>query len=136
MHQLRGIHGMDQLCGAHQELCFVLLQVPDKVQRAALIRTLGIFLLKLLHPVFAADVYPGRNGLAYPLGIIHFGSSQQQDFLFVSAGLSGGLCHLLPDSSYTISYLTQFHCPFSALYRFCLYSIPQKSENFHPCFLI
>ena len=49
----------------------VFLQMADKMQGAALVCALGVFLLKLLHAVFAADIHACRYRLPDTPGVVH-----------------------------------------------------------------
>ena len=77
---------MDESGQTHHLLDLVALQMADEVQRGPLVGALGLLFQHLLHPVLAAEVHPGGNGLTHPVSVVHLGGGQQQDLLWIPPG--------------------------------------------------
>ena len=82
---------------AHHLADLVGLQVADEVHRRAVVGVLGELGGQLLHPVFAAAVHTGGNGLTHGVGVVHFCGGAEQDFLWVTSRGEGGSVHLAAD---------------------------------------
>ena len=71
--------------------------MADEMHRRAVVGVLGELGCQLLHPVFAAAVHTGGDGLTHGVGAVHFCGGAEQDFLWVTSRGEGGGLHLAAD---------------------------------------
>ena len=90
VHQLKAVHTVDERRRAHHVPDLVFLQMPDEVQRRAVICVLGVFLYKLLHAVLPADGKPRRDCLAHARGIVHLRRADEVNILRAASGALRG----------------------------------------------
>ena len=86
VHQLKAVHTVNERHRAHHVPDLVFLQMPDKVQRRAVIGVLGVFLHKLLHAVLPADGKPRHDCLAHARGIVHLRRADKVNILRAASG--------------------------------------------------
>ena len=71
--------------------------MADEVHRRAVVGVLGELGGQLLHPVFAAAVHTGGNGLTHGVGVVHFCGGAEHVSLWVTSRGEGGDLHLAAD---------------------------------------